>query len=59
MCIAVEFLPDVADVFNCLPQFRTLSLRINYALYGYFNVIWIPISFSDCHIILVMTAYIK
>ena len=52
-----EFLPDVADVFNYLPPFRNLSLRINYALYV--NVIWISNSLSDCPIILVLTADIK
>jgi len=59
MYIAVEFLPDVTDVFNYLPPFRTLSLRINYALYGYVDVIWIPNSFSDCHIRVMLTADVK
>jgi len=42
MCIAAEFLPDVTDVFNYLLQFRNLGLRVNYTLYGYVDVIWIP-----------------
>jgi hypothetical protein len=57
--LAVEFLTDVADFFNYLPPFLTLRLRINYALYGYVYVTWIPNSFPDCHIILVSTSDIK
>lgn len=56
MYIVVEFIPDITDVFNYLPPFRTLSLRINNALYGYVDVIWIPNSFSDYHTKLVLTA---
>jgi hypothetical protein len=59
MYIAAELLTEVADVFNYLPPFRALGLRINYALYGNIDVIWIPNSFFDFHLILVLTADIK